>query len=141
MDEKEFAQLAQQGAAIDAGEAAHADAAAAGLLDTRGNIMAVDPDARAMEWLIIPQMAAMVAKAVYPEVAHLYTDERCMEVARAFVPVADKYGWTGSQVGPEVGLIMAGVGFAAPAFMAHRARKAQAAKAELEKTGQGGDGS
>jgi hypothetical protein len=141
MDENEFAQLAQKGAAIDAGEAAHADAAAAGLLDTRGNIVAPDPDARAMEWLIIPQMAAMVAKAMYPEVASLYTDERCMEVARAFVPVADKYGWSGSQIGPEVALIMAGVGFAAPAYMAHRARKALAAKLEKgETTGQGGDG-
>jgi hypothetical protein len=142
MNEQEFAQLAQQGAVIDAGEAAHAEAAASGMLDARGNIMTPDPDARAMEWLIIPQMAAMVAKAIYPEVASMYTDERCLEVARAFVPVADKYGWTGSQIGPEVGLIMAGVGFAAPAYMAHRARKALAAKADQEnKAGQGGDGS
>jgi hypothetical protein len=138
MNEQAFEQLMAKGNAIDAGEQAHAEAEAAGLINERGQIMAPDPDAKAMEWLIIPQMAAMVAKAIYPEVAHLYSDERCLEVARAFVPVADKYGWAGSQIGPEVGLIMAGIGFAAPAYMAHRARKAALVK---DKEAGGADGS
>ncbi len=132
--------LINAGAGIDSSEAAHAEAAANGQLDQRGQIVQVDPDAAAMEWLFIPAIIAMVAKTIMPETADSYTDSRCMELARAFVPVAEKYGWSGNTLAPEIGLAVAGFGFAAPAILAYRARKeaAKVEKAEQEKSEKNG---
>lgn len=132
----DMAALIQAGAGIDSGEAAHAEAAASGQIDARGNIVRTDPDAAAMEWMFVPAIIAMIAKAILPETEAHYTDERCMELARAFVPVAEKYGWSGNAMSPEIGLAIAGFGFAMPAWLAYRVRRA-AALVELEKAPDG----
>lgn len=130
MTEAEAQALINEGAGIDAGEVAHAEAAANGTLSPSGQIIVPDPDAAAMEWMFVGEIIGFVAKAMMPETEKYYTQERSLELARAFVPVAEKYGWTGNQVAPEVGLAMAGFGFAMPAVMAYRARKALAAPVE-----------
>lgn len=130
--------LINEGAAIDAGAQAHADAAAAGQLDDKGNILApVDNTLeRAMEWIIIPKMLAWAITAALPETAPAYTDAKCLELAKAFVPVADKYGWSGLNDSPELSLIMCGAMFSMPAFLAYKARKAQADAADPAKVDQ-----
>jgi hypothetical protein len=136
MTEQEMQALIQEGKAIDAGEAAHAEAAATGQLDMSGKIIAPDADAAAMEWMFIGEILGFVSKAIMPETAEYYTDAQSMTLARAFVPVAEKYGWSGNQMAPELGLAMAAFGFAMPAVMAYRERKALAVK----KAEEGGDG-
>ncbi len=121
--------LIRAGASIDSGAAEHAEAEAAGQIDARGNIVQVDPDAAAMEWMFVPAIIAMIAKTILPETADSYSDDRCMDLARAFVPVAEKYGWSGNTMSPEIGLAVVGFGFAMPAVLAYRKRKVDAAAA------------
>lgn len=132
MTEQEAQALIKEGAGIDTGEAAHAEAAAAGQLDGRGQIVAPDPDARAMEWFLIPKTIAWALTTIYPELAPHYTDAKCLELARAIVPVAEKYGINGMGESPELMLAIGCVGFGAPAYMAHRQRKAEQAARERE---------
>lgn len=136
MTELEMQALMREGASIDQGAAAHAEAAATGNLDDKGQIVeAVDPtEAKAAAWMIIPQTLAWAITAAMPETGPAYTQEKCLELARAFVPVADKYGWDGIGDAPELTLIMCTVAFGAPGFVAYKARKAEAdAKAKAEK--------
>lgn len=126
----DFAGLIGKAAGIDAGAAEFAEASAAGQIDQRGQIIAPDPDAAAMEWMFVGEILGFVAKAILPETAPAYTDDASMTLARAFVPVAEKYGWSGNHLAPELALAMAGFGFAMPALMAFRARKAAAAEQE-----------
>jgi hypothetical protein len=140
MTEQEAAALIREGESIDLGAAAHAEAAATGNLDDKGQILApVDQTAeKAAQWLIIPQTLAWAITAAMPETGPAYTPEKCMELARAFVPVADKYGWEGIGDSPELTLLMCSVAFGAPGFMAYRARKAEAdARAKVEKAEKG----
>lgn len=137
MTEAEAAALVNAGAGIDSAEAQFNDAAAAGLLDERGNVMApapIDEDAAAREWLFVPEIIAMIATAILPETASHYTDAHCMTLARKFVPVAEKYGWQGSSASPEIGLGLATLAFAAPAMFAYRTRKAHAVAVEVQQT-------
>jgi hypothetical protein len=142
MTEQEAQALIREGEGIDQGAAAHAEAAAAGNLDEKGQII-TPPDPmieKAAQWLIVPQMLAWAITAAMPETAAAYTPEKQMELARAFVPVADKYGWDGIGDAPELTLVMCSVAFCAPGFMAYKARKAaadaaaKAAKAEKGET-------
>jgi hypothetical protein len=135
MTEQEAQALIAEGAGIDAGAAAHAEAAATGNLDTKGNIIAApDPNVELMEkaknWFIIPKTLAWAITAVLPETAPAYTDDRCMELAKAIVPVADKYGWNGLDDSPELMLLMGSAMFCAPGYLAYKAR--QNAKKEAE---------
>lgn len=127
IDEREMAALLQEGAAIDIGEAAHADAAAAGQLDQRGQIIVPDADAGAMEWVFVGEMLGALAGAIFPEVEKYYTDEAALRLARKIAPVAEKYGWQGMESSPEIGLGLAALGFAMPCVMAYKTRKAEAA--------------
>lgn len=117
-------QMVAQGAALDAG-AELENQEAMGLIQPE-----TDPNAAAMEWLIVPQMLSFVIKTIYPETAAHYTEANEMQLAKAIVPVAEKYGWNGFNGSPEIMLGMAAVGFAMPAFLAHKARK----QAETKKT-------
>lgn len=135
MTEQEMQQLIARGEGIDAGEMAHAEAEATGMLDERGHIITPDPDAAAMEWMFVGEILGFVAKAILPETANSYTEQQSLTLARAFVPVAEKYGWSGNTLSPEIGLALAGFGFAMPAMMAYRARKAAAEQTEGEPHG------
>lgn len=135
MTEQEMQQLIARGGAIDSGEAAHAEAEATGMLDEKGAIIIPDPNQRAMEWMFVGEILGLVVRTVMPEVADHYTDKQSLALAHAFVPVADKYGWSGNTMSPELGLAMAGIGFAMPAVMAYRARKAAAVQEEGEADG------
>jgi hypothetical protein len=136
MTEQEALTLMNEGAAIDQGEAVHQEAAAEGRIDPRGQIVEADPDAAAKEWFLIPKIIAWAVTTVYPETAPAYTDDKCMELARAIVPVASKYGINGIGDSPELTLLMGCGMFGAPAFLAHKARQAE--KAEATKAAKAG---
>jgi hypothetical protein len=131
MTEQEMQALIKEGEGIDQGAVEHAEAAATGNLDDKGNIIApVDNTVeRAMEWMIIPQTLAWAITAALPETAPAYTPEKCLELAKAFVPVADKYGWNGPGQSPELSLLMCGAMFTMPAFLAYKVRKDAAKEA------------
>lgn len=129
MTEVEAQKFLLQGSAIDTTESAAAELAASGEVDASGKIVAPaapDPDAAAMEWLIVPQMMAWTIKMVFPEVAANYTPEAEMDLARKIVPVADKYGWNGPGNAPELALAVGAIGFSMPAILAYKARKENA---------------
>ncbi len=138
MTPQEMEALVREGDAIDAGAAAHAEAAAAGNLDDKGQILAPPDPAilaaeKAAEWFLVPKTLAWAITTVFPELAPHYTDEKCMELATAIVPVADKYGWSGVGNSPELALAMGTAFFCMPAIQAHKARNAAKAKAKAEK--------
>lgn len=140
MTPQEAEALVREGSSIDAGEAAHAEAAASGMLDERGAIIIPDEAARAAEWFMVPKMLAWAITAVFPETAPHYTDAKCMELAAAIVPVADKYGLSGIGDSPELMLLMGTGMFCLPGYMAHKGRQAARA-AEEQARQEGGDGS
>lgn len=129
MTEQEAQALVAEATAIDGAAAAHAEAAAAGNLDAKGNALP-PPDpvdetaAKAAEWFIVPKTLAWAITAVFPELAEHYTDAKCMELATAIVPVADKYGWSGVGDAPELTLLVGTAFFCMPAYQAHQARQA-----------------
>lgn len=143
MTPAEAAALVREGEGIDLGEAEHAAAAEAGMLDTNGAIITPDENARAAEWFMVPKMLAWAITAVFPETAPHYTDAKCMELAKAIVPVADKYGISGMGDSPELMLLMGTGMFCLPGYMAHKQRKAAAleAAAQAQQEAGGGDGS
>lgn len=147
MSPQEMEAMVREGDALDAGVAAHQQAAAEGNLDGNGQIIAPpDPsilaEQRAAEWMIVPQTLAWAITAALPETAPAYTPEKCMELARAFVPVADKYGWNGPGESPELSLLLCSAMFCAPAYIAvkHRQAAAKAAKDEAPKRAEGEQG-
>jgi hypothetical protein len=140
MTPQEAEALVREGAAIDQGAADHAEAAAAGNLDDKGRIMAPDENARAMEWFMVPKVIAWAVTAVFPETAPAYSDAKCMELAHAIVPVADKYGLSGVGDSPELMLLLATGMFCAPGYLAHKARKAKVLEEEQARQAGGGDG-
>jgi hypothetical protein len=139
MTEQDALSLLNEAGAIDAGEQANADALADGTMGANGVITAPDPNAAAMEWFIIPKTLAWAITAVFPELAPCYTDEKCMELAGAIVPVAEKYGISGIGDSPELTLLLGTGVFCAPAYLAYRERQAARAAAEKERR-EGRDG-
>lgn len=136
--------LVREGEGLDAGVAAHEQAAAEGNLDDKGQIIAPpDPvdltEQKAAEWMIVPQTLAWAITAALPETAPAYTPEKCMELARAFVPVAEKYGWNGPGESPELSLLLCSAMFCAPAYIAvkHRQAAAKQKKDESPKRAEG----
>lgn len=124
----DFAALIGKAQGIDNGQAEYSQAIEEGRVDERGHVLAPDPDAAAMEWMFVGEMLGFVAKAILPETAPHYTEAQSLNLARAFVPVAEKYGWSGNRLAPELALVMAGIGFGMPAYMAFRVRKLEAAQ-------------
>ncbi|WP_373987013.1 hypothetical protein [Duganella sp. BuS-21] len=124
MTEAEAQALINEAAGIDAGQAAHGEAAAAGMLDEGGNIVLPDEMAKAAEWFLIPKTLAWAITTVFPETRKHYTDAACMDLAKAIVPVAEKYGLTGIGDCPELSLLVATGMFCVPGYMAHKQRKA-----------------
>lgn len=139
MTEAEALVMMREAEGIDNGEAAHQAAAEEGRIDDHGHIVepeAAHPDAAAMEWFLIPKAIAWAVTTIYPETAPAYTDDKCMELARAIVPVAEKYGLNGIGESPELMLLVGCAAFGAPGYIAHKARKA--AKAEAARLAKAG---
>lgn len=122
------------GDSIDAGQALAQEEA-----QQLPGVLPPDPDAAAMEWLIIPEGLAWAITTAFPETAQYYTPDAKMNLARAIVPVADKYGWSGVS-SPEVMLGMAAIGFAMPAVLAYKERKAAREAEQNKPIGQGANG-
>lgn len=141
MTEQEAQTLLMQGAAIDQGAAAAMDEATGGVLDGRGGIVPANENDGAEDWIIIPEMLAMLITHVLPETAPVYTVDKQMTLAGKIAAVGKKYGWDGPS-SPEMSLVIASIGFGAPAYIAWQQRKELAAKeAEAPKAAGGGDGS
>lgn len=87
-------------------------------------------------WAVIPRTVGSLVCMLAPELQPLYSDERCREWGDAMVPVAQKYGWGGPNVLPELGLIVATGTLAVPTYMVVKAKLAQlkAAAAKPEAT-------
>ncbi|WP_079214976.1 hypothetical protein [Herbaspirillum robiniae] len=117
MTELEAQQLIAQGDAIDSNQAA-STAEAAGM-----SLAPVNPDAAAMDWMMIPELLAFAICGIFPETAPHYTDAAKLDLARKIAPVAEKYGWNGPGDSPELMLAVGAFGFSMPAIMAYRARK------------------
>lgn len=123
MTPEEAQSLMQEGAGIDAGEAEHAEASLEGRIDARGQVVEPNPDAAAMEWFLVPKMLAWAITTVYPETKDQFDDAKCMELARAIVPVAEKYGVNGMSESPELMLLAGCAMFGTPAYLAYKARQ------------------
>ncbi|MFZ6639213.1 hypothetical protein ACO0LL_05685 [Undibacterium sp. TC4M20W] len=134
MTEQEINTMLAAGENIDAGAAIAMEEA-----QQLPGVLPPDPDAAAMEWLIVPEGLAWAITTAFPETAQYYTPEAKMNLARAIVPVADKYGWSGVS-SPEVMLGMAAIGFAMPAVLAYKERKAMREAEANKPIGQGADG-
>lgn len=142
MNEIEAQKFLMTAQAIDMSEAAASELATSGEIDASGKIVmpsAPDPDAAAMEWLILPQMIAWGFKVAFPEVATHYTAEAEMDLARKIVPVAEKYGWNGPGNAPELALAVGAIGFSMPAVLAYKARKEKPPEDAEKGTGGGAE--
>lgn len=138
MTDQEMQALIAEGTAIDAGQAAHDAAAAEGRIDDKGGIIAPvdETTAKAAEWFMIPKALAWAITSVFPETTPCFSDEKCMELAKAIVPVADKYGLNGPGDSPELALVVGTAFFCMPAVAAYKQRKARAeADAAVEAAG------
>jgi hypothetical protein len=83
----------------------------------------------AREWGIIAYTIGGALAMLAPELRGVYTEEACLGWGRAMVPVAEKYGWDGPGNIPELGLVLATIGLAAPSIIVLRARLAAIKKA------------
>ena len=89
------------------------------------------------DWMFVPEILSMIITTIMPETEPFYEEAAQRRFAEKWVPVADKYGWTGASTSPEIGLGLAALGFAAPAFFAYKTRQ-QAAKEEASQPLHGG---
>ena len=130
MTPAEATALMNQGAAIDA--EAGAEEAQATQIAPAGGLVPAEPQNAAMEWIFVPELLSMVICVALPEVAEAYTTESNMRFAEKLAAVAEKRGWNGMNSSPEIGLGIAAIGFAMPAFMAYKGRQALAAQAQAD---------
>ena len=91
-----------------------------------GGDMGPDP---AAEWAVLPATFGGILAIAMPELAEVYTPEACAAWGAAMVPVAEKYGWSSLQVGPEIGALIASLPFVLGTVAAVKARRAAAEKA------------
>jgi hypothetical protein len=92
----------------------------------------------ANDWVVVPEILSAAITAYMPETTPYYTEEGNLRFAEKLGAVAEKYGWNSPGASPEISLAIASIGFAAPAFMAYKKRKAEAEKQEEEKEKKGG---
>lgn len=108
-----------------------ADAAQAAILDPEP---AIDP---AQVWAQVPKMLGGILTMALPELAGVYTDDKCLAWGHGMAAVADKYGWdageTMGRFGPEIALTVATLPLALPTFAAIKARRAEKPQKQPEK--------
>jgi hypothetical protein len=89
----------------------------------------IDP---AQTWAQIPRMLGGLLAMAMPELAKVYTDEKCLAWGQGMAAVSDKYGWDAADTiakwGPEIALGVATLPLALPTIAAIRARRAQPAQ-------------
>jgi hypothetical protein len=137
MTEQDALALMAEAGALDAGQVQAAADAANPPAPGGAQAVAVPPElAAAAEWFLIPKALAWALTAVFPETAPHYTDEKCMELAGAIAPVAEKYGLSGPGDSPELTLLMGTAFFCVPGYLAYQQRKkATAAEGEAARKG------
>lgn len=93
------------------------------------------PDATA-ETAAVLKMAVALLSPVLPYLPEIYTEDKIIALAGAYVPVAEKYGWTSGgwfdKYGPELVLAATALPLAFQTTQAHKAMieaRAKAAKA------------
>lgn len=123
MTELEAQALMQGGANIDAESSQEAGGAM-----MPGGALVMNDNQAAMEWVFLPELLAMVITTALPETAPAYTPESNLRFAEKFAAVAAKRGWSGSS-SPEISLVIASIGFGAPAYLAYQIRKKATADA------------
>lgn len=84
----------------------------------------IDP---AQTWGQIPFMFGKVLSMAMPELAGVYTEEKCYQWGVGMAAVSGKYGWDAGEVigrfGPEIALAVASVPLVVPTFQAIKARR------------------
>lgn len=100
----------------------------------------VGPDATA-ETAAVLKMAVALLSPMLPYLPEIYTEDKIIALAGAYVPVAEKYGWTSGgwfdKYGPEIVLAATALPLAFQTKQAHgamldaRAKAAKAARAPL----------
>jgi hypothetical protein len=115
-------------AAIDA--SAGQEQAAGGV--QAAQMVLVEQQSAAMEWVWLPEMVAMFVTTALPETEPMYTPDKNLALAEKLAVVAAKRGWNVGST-PEIALGIAAVGFMAPAYMAYQHRKAVAEHARQER--------
>ena len=84
----------------------------------------IDP---AQTWGQIPFMFGKVLSMAMPELAGVYTEEKCYQWGVGMAAVSEKYGWDAGEVigrfGPEIALAVASVPLVVPTYQAIKARR------------------
>ncbi|WP_219137045.1 hypothetical protein [Janthinobacterium sp. UMAB-60] len=84
----------------------------------------IDP---AQTWGQIPFMFGKVLGMAMPELAGVYTEEKCYQWGVGMAAVSEKYGWDAGEVigrfGPEIALAVASVPLVVPTYQAIKARR------------------
>ncbi|WP_431257206.1 hypothetical protein ACQ86G_21475 [Roseateles chitinivorans] len=79
-------------------------------------------DQGAREWGMLAYTIGNALAMFAPELKHVYTEDACLAWGRSVVPVADKYGWSGTSKVPELGMALATISLAAPTVIVIRHR-------------------
>lgn len=74
----------------------------------------------AKDWAMVPFMIGGLATMFAPELAPVYTKERCLIWGRHANQVAVKWGWNSPSNMPELGLAACTISFALPTFLVLR---------------------
>ena len=95
-----------------------------------------DPDApvpvslesAAEAWAEIPDAVGMLLTTYLPELQPVYARDACLNWGKAMAKLAEKRGWSGGGLPPEVTVLMATAGFVVPTVGAIKRRRAAAAE-------------
>jgi hypothetical protein len=94
----------------------------------------IDP---AQTWAQVPKMFGGLLAMAMPELAQVYTDDKCLAWGVGMAAVSEKYGWdageTISRFGPEIALVVASLPLVLPTVTAIKTRRAEAAKKPPDK--------
>lgn len=97
------------------------------------------PDATA-ETAAVLKMAVALLSPMLPYLPEIYTEDKIIALAGAYVPVAEKYGWTSGgwfdKYGPELVLAATALPLAYQTKQAHGAMMAERAKAAKQRPAQ-----
>ncbi len=119
---REAAELFADPIAAPGKPAAPAIAASGDASSTAPDQAATD-EASAKEWAGLPFVFGSIVSKAMPELAQVYSEEKCLDWGRSMVPVAKRYGWTAGAAGLWAPLIATTWGFARPTYEAIKQRR------------------
>lgn len=76
----------------------------------------------AREWGMLAFTIGNALAMFAPELRQVYSEDACLAWGRSVVPVAEKYGWSGTSKVPELGMALATISLAAPTVIVIRHR-------------------